>query len=380
MKLRNLLFGTMIACAFASCSNDDDPILTPDPTPTANADLAISFETLNAKGTKAGDEIQTSDEKKINKLGIFVYDNADHTAPIAQAWLDEGETTATFKGLPAGKSIICYAYANISDEAYATIKEYGKGIAVAIPESGFNKANLPMAGTSEVVPLNAGSNEATVNLVRTVSRVDVVKVDLDINQSSKLDSDFKDIREAKFQLAGFTLNGVSSSSLSASANNDCAAFWGGLAVGQYRNTVTTEIYKTATVKDMAMQNEDVDKDGKLDAVNIFAENLETPLVSYYVLPNKTDANVTLVMEGSFGYTAGNTSVNPSESTYPIVIAKDNQGGDLVSNGKIECNKVYRISITVAGYGKDKDGNGKPELVVNAVASDYVPLIQKVVVE
>lgn len=26
MKLRNLLFGTMIACAFASCSNDDDPI------------------------------------------------------------------------------------------------------------------------------------------------------------------------------------------------------------------------------------------------------------------------------------------------------------------------------------------------------------------
>ena len=31
MKLRNLLFGTMIACAFVACSNDDDP--TPNPTP-----------------------------------------------------------------------------------------------------------------------------------------------------------------------------------------------------------------------------------------------------------------------------------------------------------------------------------------------------------
>lgn len=26
MKLRNLLYATMIACAFASCSKDDDPI------------------------------------------------------------------------------------------------------------------------------------------------------------------------------------------------------------------------------------------------------------------------------------------------------------------------------------------------------------------
>ena len=34
MKLRNLLFGTMIACVFAACSNEDDPIPSVDPTPT----------------------------------------------------------------------------------------------------------------------------------------------------------------------------------------------------------------------------------------------------------------------------------------------------------------------------------------------------------
>ena len=40
MKLRNLLFGTMIACVFAACSNEDDPIPSVDPTPTPEAGTA----------------------------------------------------------------------------------------------------------------------------------------------------------------------------------------------------------------------------------------------------------------------------------------------------------------------------------------------------
>lgn len=44
MKLRNLMYATMIACAFASCSNDDVP--TPDQG-GANAEgtvLSVKFE------------------------------------------------------------------------------------------------------------------------------------------------------------------------------------------------------------------------------------------------------------------------------------------------------------------------------------------------
>ena len=46
MKLRNLLFGTMIACAFAACSNEDDPIVGPDQPQTGenNATLTISVK------------------------------------------------------------------------------------------------------------------------------------------------------------------------------------------------------------------------------------------------------------------------------------------------------------------------------------------------
>ena len=41
IELRNLLFGTMIACAFAACSNEDDPIPNVDPTPTPETGTAI---------------------------------------------------------------------------------------------------------------------------------------------------------------------------------------------------------------------------------------------------------------------------------------------------------------------------------------------------
>ena len=56
MKLRNLLFGTMIACAFAACSNEDDPIPNVDPTPeagTATASLTVSVKNSVRKVTKA---------------------------------------------------------------------------------------------------------------------------------------------------------------------------------------------------------------------------------------------------------------------------------------------------------------------------------------
>ena len=48
MKLRNLLFGTMIACAFAACSNEDDPIVGPDQPQTGenNATLTISVKNV----------------------------------------------------------------------------------------------------------------------------------------------------------------------------------------------------------------------------------------------------------------------------------------------------------------------------------------------
>ena len=48
MKLRNLMYATMIACAFASCSNDDVIENGPD----AKGDASLTID-LGVKSTKA---------------------------------------------------------------------------------------------------------------------------------------------------------------------------------------------------------------------------------------------------------------------------------------------------------------------------------------
>ena len=56
MKIRNLMYATMIACAFASCSNDDVP--TPDngnPDAQGGTSLTVKFD--KAADTKASGDI-----------------------------------------------------------------------------------------------------------------------------------------------------------------------------------------------------------------------------------------------------------------------------------------------------------------------------------
>lgn len=70
MKLRNLLFGTMIACAFVACSNDDDPIIDNgggNETPNAEATLEVKVATPAI--TKAGET-----DKTISSLAVLVFD------------------------------------------------------------------------------------------------------------------------------------------------------------------------------------------------------------------------------------------------------------------------------------------------------------------
>ena len=64
----------MIACVFAACSNEDDPIPSVDPTPTpeaGTADLTIVVKNLTkSTQTKAGeDENAKEGEAKIYKIG-----------------------------------------------------------------------------------------------------------------------------------------------------------------------------------------------------------------------------------------------------------------------------------------------------------------------
>ena len=110
MKLRNLLFGTMIACVFAACSNEDDPIPSVDPTPTpeaGTADLTIVVKNLTkSTQTKAGeDENAKEGEAKIYNLFVALYNEDGTFLQVSDLTANEDEEVTDsnneiqFKGL-----------------------------------------------------------------------------------------------------------------------------------------------------------------------------------------------------------------------------------------------------------------------------------------
>ena len=66
----------MIACAFAACSNEDDPIVGPDQPQTGenNATLTISVKNAARSLTKAAAGTQTENEAKITDLTVALYE------------------------------------------------------------------------------------------------------------------------------------------------------------------------------------------------------------------------------------------------------------------------------------------------------------------
>ena len=70
MKLRNLMYATMIACAFASCSKDEDPVINPDGG-DAEANATLEVQVLNTQ-SKAGTDVATA-ENQVNSLTLVVF-------------------------------------------------------------------------------------------------------------------------------------------------------------------------------------------------------------------------------------------------------------------------------------------------------------------
>ncbi len=216
MKLRNLLFGTMIACAFAACSNEDDPIVGPDQPQTGDVETTLAFAIKGADTkTKAG--TQTAAEEKVNNLRVILYTAdgnyvASSTTGATKDNVDDNREVQMTAKLPAGvTSYKVLAVANLSTSFADNV-----GTSLAAMEQGapfgtgaaIGDAGLPMSsGVSAAFTVTLGkanyygyTEEGIVGydatkdviveseplpLIRNVARVDLKKVTLDLNASKK---------------------------------------------------------------------------------------------------------------------------------------------------------------------------------------------------
>lgn len=102
MKFQNLIYATMVACAFSACSNDDDP--TVDPAQELDATFTTAFNAVGNSGSPLKSTTRSSSDDafgKVNKIGLAVFNNgAMGTAMAKDALLsyveknNESDTTA----------------------------------------------------------------------------------------------------------------------------------------------------------------------------------------------------------------------------------------------------------------------------------------------
>lgn len=172
MKLRNLIYATMVACAFSACSNDDDPNI-PDPAEELDATLTVAFSAVGSNGgglrslqTKAPDASANAD---IKKIGIAVFNNGA---------MGTGTTQTPGSGMTIG-NLISYKERTLADidmDSTACIDAKSGAVEVLVvanPPAGLenlkNKAEFIAATT------NASIDPTALLMSSTVYQVDLEK-------------------------------------------------------------------------------------------------------------------------------------------------------------------------------------------------------------
>lgn len=99
MKLKNLFFATMFACAFASCSSDDDPVIDNGGGEEA-ADATLEIQIKTPSTTKTA---MPSDDAEIKSLQLVVFDKDGKVAYLGTAAGKAGANKSVKTNVKSGR-------------------------------------------------------------------------------------------------------------------------------------------------------------------------------------------------------------------------------------------------------------------------------------
>lgn len=373
MKLRNLMYATMVACAFASCSNDegidDNGGKTPEGA-TAQLEVKITAPSIS----KAGD---VDESATIESLGVLVFDVASNKLETkgidVSGKAGEGKSVVA-DGLTAGqKKVLVLANMKNKMQSYTTSTTLDDVLADTQAFSADEKdGSLSMNSQVYTVTVKAGvinflgygstnpsddpdnnyltqAGEQPVKLYRNVARI--------VLKSIKVTA-----KEEKYENAKFTVNRVFV--LHANKNTKVATTepWGTTmpAVLTYLNGCTNPEY-AGWVSFMTGKTEKqayLRGDNYEDAVALgFSNTITGQSLTYnqlwepkdqnfYVYENtSTDLYTLLVVEGKLEY--GEVTGDKAENRfYSVAIGKDG------IKGINEATGVYSVP---SGFDGHRDG-------------------------
>lgn len=386
MKLRNLMYATMIACAFASCSKDD--VTTPGEKGTdaglgdAKMSVAIALADPSTKAESDGNAL--TGETQINNVQVGIYQNGELIANAAQ----ETGSSIEFTGLPANVDLVCIVLANIpsSDVAVSSISPNSLKETLTVKTAGFSSSALPMYAMSTPFVLNPGDNGTkNVEVIRNVARIQVSGIILDMAH----DLSPYQKGDASFALKSISVNDVAEKAFVTGgylgANNTYVHGFAGYKPGAgsfgyyFKDGFTASNFTLTQSFDKAQSTNPVLMTG--------LGTVKAPVNYFYVFANESTSNQTvLTIAGEYtlvgATTADGTTVpDIAEGTisyYPVTIGLS--GVKENGTAKVAKNMVYDIALTIAGPGyttPDPDPSGKTaNFTVVATAADWSGIVNQ----
>lgn len=393
MKLRNLLFATMFACAFASCSSDDDPTI--DPTPAEAADAYLNI-TATAKGelTKASDKNALEGEADVKTLAVIVFKDENRIGYQFAELGKEGDKTESFYQKDGSYTlntpvkvkavdVDVYVVANVSDDILSkantktSFAALTTDLANQVVESGLVMSSAKHSVSAASLkdksiddPFFVNSANGGISIQRVAARVQLTEVNVD----------FKSDKE-QLDVKGAILINVRTNSLLSVDNFDASldfgtagsqafgygqcgdeTYSGGLFAKSTLNTQNDAAF-TKKITDAVLNKENTTK--SLDVTKADA-------VYSYVMPNALTSVCQEAIDGDgkaytllsiYGEYTDNTGQKMAGTRYYTVrIGKDGVEGGA---GSVVRNYVYDVKATLTGSGSDSPVNPEAKAYINA---------------
>lgn len=431
MKLRNLLYATMIACAFASCSNDDDPIDNGGGN-NANTDATLSVKYETPVITRSGNT--EGQDNTITSLNVYVFNGTGTNAKleVIGTLTDESANESKNIKVSAGdKSIVVVANAapemsvnsSTLQDLYDAEKEFGASekngtismnsrtyvVSVIAGETnylGYTKAQV--GDGIYLIPTNATGGdleEAAVKLYRNVAKINLQKISVNTEQSKNEYSNAKFILSDVFILhAGKMTKVVGGANPWNSTEVKTKQSWlngpGDMTYAKWVNTIIEwlEAQPSGAVSKKPYLTEGYVGDLKPFQIaspiseviaegNTYPEQKagETSSIDYfYAYENTTATHTLLVVKGKFVYGENAVDANFPERYYSVSVGRDGMGevappagGITRSENGVLRNLQYNIALTIQGpgwetpFGPDGGENTALDVKVEVVDFSYV---------
>lgn len=442
MKLRNLLFGTMIACAFASCSDGDDPIDNGGGNiENPNAKFSLKFEAPII--SKSGNT--TGADNTIANLNVYVFNGTSTAAKLEAIGTLTASATNESKDIPVSagdKSVVVVANetpamtvgtSTLSD-LYAAKKDFGatekngtismnsRTYVVSVIAGVTNylgyTTNEASNGNYLVPTQNTGGDldGAAVKLYRNVAKINLKSIAVSTEKSQN------EYSSAKFILSDvFVLHAPKSSYVVGGANpwnstydTDNSTWLGGPVLGT-TTTVDSYSYWVKTVNDwieIDPEHREAKKpylasgyEGGLNsfqaAVSLnatindgdtYPTGSATSIDYFYSYENLSDTHTLLVVKGKFIYGENAVEANFPERYYSVSVGHDGIGTVTPPTGGVARpddkgvlrNMQYNIDLTIQGPGWETpfgpDGGENTALDVKVEVVNFSVVNQEVEIE